>query len=156
LANRSVNGLAGGRPARRRGRRAGGNDNLHTMFAQDSDKFAIASMVRNLLHRCTGAHTRVVKIYIHVCICIYIYIYVYVHIYTYVYIYISIHICMCMCMYVYICLCMHVYIYIYVLVYMYMYMYIYESIYNFVESMDAFTGVVEHHACPGVYVRQML
>jgi len=25
-----------------------------------------------------------------------------------------------------------------------------------VESMHAFTGVVEHHACAGVYVRQML
>jgi hypothetical protein len=29
LANRSVNRPARGRPARRRGRRAGGNDNLH-------------------------------------------------------------------------------------------------------------------------------
>ena len=33
---------------------------------------------------------------------------------------------------------------------MYIYMYIYESIYIFVESMHAFTGVVEHHACAGV------
>ena len=35
-------------------------------------------------------------------------------------------------------------------------MYIYKSIYIFVESMHAFTGIVEHHACAGVYVRQML
>jgi len=26
----------------------------------------------------------------------------------------------------------------------------------FVESVNAFTGVVEHHACAGVYVSQML
>ena len=26
----------------------------------------------------------------------------------------------------------------------------------FVESVNAFTGVVENHACAGVYVRQML
>jgi len=41
-------------------------------------------------------------------------------------------------------------------VYMYMYMYIYESICMFPESQHAFTGVVEHHACVGVYVRQIL
>jgi len=35
-------------------------------------------------------------------------------------------------------------------------MYIYESICIFAESMYAFTGVVEHHACAGVYVRQIL
>jgi len=35
-------------------------------------------------------------------------------------------------------------------------MYIYESICIFAESLHAFTGVVEHHACAGVYVRQML
>jgi len=34
--------------------------------------------------------------------------------------------------------------------------YIYESIRIFAESMHAFTGVVEHHACAGVYVKQML
>ena len=39
---------------------------------------------------------------------------------------------------------------------MYIYMYVYESIRIFVESMHAFTGVVEHHACAGVHVRQML
>ena len=39
---------------------------------------------------------------------------------------------------------------------MYIYMYIYEYIRNFAESMHAFTGVVEHHACAGVYVRQIL
>ena len=65
------------------------------------------------------------------------------------------HICMRMCMYVNIYLCTHVCIY-YVHVYMYIYMYIYESIRIFAESMHAFTGVVEHHACAGVYVRQML
>ena len=40
--------------------------------------------------------------------------------------------------------------------YMYMCMYVYESIYIFAESRHAFTGVVEHHACASVYVRQML
>ena len=39
---------------------------------------------------------------------------------------------------------------------MYIYMYIYESICIFAESMHALTGVVEHYACAGVYVRQML
>jgi len=39
---------------------------------------------------------------------------------------------------------------------MYTYMYIYESICIFAESMHACTGVVEHHACAGVYVRQMV
>ena len=39
---------------------------------------------------------------------------------------------------------------------MYIYMYIYESICKFAKSMHAFTGVVEHHVCAGVYVRQML
>jgi len=48
------------------------------------------------------------------------------------------------------------YTYIYVHVYMYIYMYIHESICSFAGSMNAFTGVVEHHACAGVYVRQML
>ena len=33
---------------------------------------------------------------------------------------------------------------------------IYESICIFTESVHAFTGVVEHHACADVYVRQML
>ena len=51
-------------------------------------------------------------------------------------------------MYVYTCICVYVWMYIYV--------YIYESIRNFAESMHAFTGVVGHHACAGVYVRQML
>ena len=57
-------------------------------------------------------------------------------------------------MYIYVYVCMYTYIYVHV--YMYIDMYIYESIYIFVESMHAFTGVVEHHACAGVYVRQML
>jgi len=73
------------------------------------DKFAIASMAKKLLHRCIGAHARVVEmyIYIYMCVCIYIHIYVYVHIYAYVYIYISLYISMCMCMYVNIYLCIN-------------------------------------------------
>ena len=55
----------------------------------------------------------------------------------------------------YIHIYVRMYAYIYVHVYMYIYMYIYESIRMFVESMHAFTGV-EHHACAGVYVKQML
>jgi len=35
-------------------------------------------------------------------------------------------------------------------------MYIYKSVCIFAESLHALTGVVEHHACEGVYVRQML
>jgi len=64
-------------------------------------------------------------------------------------------------------LCMHVNIYIYISmyackhIYMYMCICIYICIYTspyafFAESMNAFTGVVEHHACAGVYIRQML
>ena len=66
------------------------------------------------------------------------------------------HVCMCMCMYVYICLCMRVYIYICTCVYVYIYVYIYTSPYAFLQRVFAFTGVVEYHACAGVYVRQML
>jgi len=61
---------------------------------------------------------------------------------------------MFMFMYIYIYVCMYTYIYVYA--YMYIYMYVYESICIFAESMHAFTGVVEHHACAGVYVRQIL
>jgi len=120
------------------------------------DKFAIASMARKLLHRCTGAHARVVEIYIYMCAYAYIYTYMYMYIYIrmYIYIYPCIYVCVCVCMYIYVYVCMYTYIYVHV--YMYIYMYIYESIYIFVESMHAFTGVVEHHACAGVYVRQML
>ena len=35
-------------------------------------------------------------------------------------------------------------------------MHIYKSICISAESLHAFTGVVAHHACAGVYVRQML
>jgi len=47
------------------------------------------------------------------------------------------------------------------LVYVYMHMCIRVCIYTspyvfFAESLHAFTDVVEHHACAGVYVRQML
>ena len=48
------------------------------------------------------------------------------------------------------------YTYIYVHVYVYVYMYTYKSICIFAESMHALTGIVEHHACAGVYVRQTL
>ena len=120
------------------------------------DKFAIASMARKLLHRCTGAHTRVVEIYIYICAYAYIYTYMYMYIYirTYIYICPCIYVCVCVYMYIYVYVCMYTYIYVHV--YMCIYMYIYESIYIFVESMHAFTGVVEHHACAGVYVGQML
>ena len=64
------------------------------------------------------------------------------------------YVCVCVCMYIYIYV--RVYAYMYVHVYTYIYMYIYESIDIFVENMHAFTGAVEHHACAGVYVRQML
>jgi len=53
---------------------------------------------------------------------------------------------------VYVCM----YTYIYVHVFMYTYMYIYESICIFQQGMHASTGIVEHHACAGVYVRQLL
>ena len=66
------------------------------------------------------------------------------------------HICMCVCKYVYIYLCTHVCIYICTCVYVNIFMYMYESIRIFAEGMHAFTGVVEHHACAGVYVRQKL
>ena len=62
------------------------------------------------------------------------------YVYVYVCIYMSMYACIHLYMYMCICICM----------------YIYESISIFVESMHAFTGVVEHHACAGVYVRQML
>ena len=45
------------------------------------DKFAIASMARKRLHRCTGAHARVVEIYIYMCA----YVYIYMHMHTCVY-----------------------------------------------------------------------
>ena len=48
------------------------------------------------------------------------------------------------------------YIYVFVCMYLYMYIYMYKSICIFVKSMHAFAGVVEHHACAGVYVRKML
>ena len=122
------------------------------------DTFAIAVMARKLLHCCTGAHARVVEIYLYMCAYAYIYTYMYMYIYMrmYIYIYPCIYVCVCVCvcMYIYVYVCMYTYIYVHV--YMYIYMYIYESMYIFVESMHAFTGVVEYHACAGVYVRQML
>ena len=52
---------------------------------------------------------------------------------------------------VFACVCVHVYLYMC----MYLYKSIYKSICIFAESQHAFTGVVEHHACAGVYVRLM-
>ena len=120
------------------------------------DKFAIASIAKKLLHCCTGAHARVVEIYTYICAYAYIYTYVYMHIYMHMYIYIClcIYVCVCVCTYIYIYACMYTHIYVHV--YVYIYMYIFESICIFVESMHAFTGVVEHHTCAGVYVRHML
>ena len=40
--------------------------------------------------------------------------------------------------------------------FVYMCKYIYKSICIVVESLHAFTSVVEHHACAGVYVKKML
>jgi len=64
--------------------------------------------------------------------------YVYVYEFVYVYMFIHVYMCMCTCIYMYMCMC------------------IYKSICIFAESQHAFTGLVEHHACAGVYVRQML
>ena len=72
----------------------------------------------------------------------------------YIYIYPCIYVCVCVRMYIYVYVCM--YTYTYVSVYLYIFMQITESICMFAESMHAFTGVVEHHVCAGVYVRQML
>ena len=120
------------------------------------DKFAIASMAKKLLHRCISAHARVVERDIYICAYAYIciYMYMYIHMHMYIYIYPCIYVCVCVCMYIYIYVCMYTYIHVHV--YMYTYLYMYESICIFAESMHAFTGVVEHHACIGVYIRQML
>jgi len=75
---------------------------------------------------------------------------------SFVYVYVSMYICMCMCMYIYIYICTCMYTCACVNVYMYMCMYICTSRCIFAESQHEFTGVVEHHACAGVYVRQML
>ena len=72
--------------------------------------------------------------------------------YAYVYVYVSMYMCMCMYMYLYIYTCVCMYTCVRVHVYVYMCMYVYESICIFAESLHAFTGVVEHHACAGVYV----
>jgi len=109
-------------------------------------------MEKKLLHSCMGAHARVVEIHIYIYICAYacIYIYMYMHIcmHMYISIYPSIYVCLCVRMYIYVFVCMYLY--------MYIYMYMYKSICIFVQSMHAFAGVVEHHACAGVYVRKML
>jgi len=43
----------------RRGSKAGGKRQLARCSYKTQDKFAIASMAKKLLHRCTGAHARV-------------------------------------------------------------------------------------------------
>jgi len=138
------------------GQRVGGNNSLHNVRA----KLKISSQQLPWQRSCwTVAQARMhelwIYIYMYMHMHIYIY-YVYVRIYAYVYIYIypCTYVCVCVCMYICVYVCMYTYIYVHV--YMYMYMYIYESICIFAESMHAFTGVVEHHACAGVYVRQML
>ena len=111
-------------------------------------------LLHALYRMCTCDRCRYIYIYIWIGICIHIY--VYVHVCAYVYVYVSMYVCMCMCMYMftdirvcmYVCVCVHAYVY--------MCMYIYKSIYMSAESLHAFTGVVAHHACAGVYVRQML
>ena len=63
--------------------------------------------------------------------------------------YVYVYVCICISMYA----CMHIYMYMCICIYIC----IYTSPYAFfAEGMHAFTGVVEHHACAGVYVRQML
>ena len=74
--------------------------------------------------------------YVRMCMHMYPCMYV---VYVYVYIYMCMHVCVCMCT----CICVYVYVYI-------------QSICIFAESLHAFTGVLAHHACAGVYVRQML
>ena len=95
-------------------------------------------------------------LYIYMCIGICICVYVYVHVCAYVYVYVSMYLCMCMCMYMYTYICVCMYACVCVHAYVYMCRYIYKSTYISAESLHAFTGVVEHHACAGVYVRQML
>jgi len=95
-------------------------------------------------------------IYIYICTGTCVYIYMYVQVCAYVYVYVSMRVCMCMCMYMYTYICVCMYACVCVHAYVYTCTYIYKSIYISAESLHAFTGVVEHHACAGVYVRQML
>ena len=148
-------GPAGGRPARRRGRRAGGNDSLHDVRARlkiSSHKLPWQGSC------CTIAQARMHELWRYIYTCVHMHIYtnmcMYIYMHMCIYIYSCIYVCVCACMYTYVYVRMYTSIYVHV--YMYMYMYIYESICNFSKSMHAFTGVVEHHACAGVYVRQML
>ena len=62
--------------------------------------------------------------------------------------YVYVHVCIYMSMYA----CIHLYMYMCICIYIC----IYTSQYAFLQRVFAFTGVVEHHACAGVYVRQML
>ena len=84
----------------------------------------------------------------YICICTFtcVCVRVCIHVCMYVYVYVYMHTYICVCMYA--CVCVHAYVY--------MCMYIYKSICISAESLHAFTGDVEHHACAGVYVRQML
>jgi len=95
-------------------------------------------------------------IFIYMCIGICVCIYVHVHVCAYVYVYVSMYVCMCMCMYMYTYTCVWMYACVCVNAYVYMCMYIYKSTYISAESLHAFTGVVEYHACAGVYVKKML
>ena len=99
------------------------------------DKFAIASMARKLLRRCTGVHARVVEIYIYICAYAYIYTCMYTHIYMHVYIYIypCIYVCVCVCMYIYISMyaCIHIYMYMCICIYIC----IYTSPYAFLQRV---------------------
>ena len=81
------------------------------------------------------------------CIGICVYIYVCVHVCAYVYVYVSMYVCMCMCMYMYTYICVCMYACVCAHAYVYMCMYIYKSTYISAESLHAFTGVVERHAC---------
>ena len=63
----------------------------------------------------------------------------------YVYVYVCIYISMYACMHIYMYMCICIYMCVYTIPYAFLQ-----------KSMHAFTGVVEHHACAGVYVRQML
>jgi len=138
---------------------------MHSQVLLSTMHVQMCTLDRCCEHQCTDLlharyrmciYDRYREIYIYMCMFIYIYVYIYVYVYAYVYVYVSMYICMCMCMYMYIYIYSCMYACVSVHVYMYMCMYIYKSICIFAESQHAFTGVVEPHACAGVYVRQML
>jgi len=80
LANRSVNGPAGGRPARWRGRRAGGNDSLHDVRA----RLKIGSQQLPWQGSCcTVAQARMHELWRYIYTSAYAYIYTYMYMYIY-------------------------------------------------------------------------